>query len=92
MQYFARLQGGDESIFADDLNIFQRFDRNIGDEVIFSTMHRTADDIHEWGTLNRVIFDPAKEAFSILHPRENNGDEFMSSAVERIFPSTSIPR
>ena len=32
--------------------------------------------IHEWGRKNRVSFDPAKEAFVILHPRYGVGATF----------------
>ena len=62
--------------FADDLNAFEIFDRNCASDEIMSKLRVCQSRIHEWGRKNRVSFDPAKEAFVILHPRHGVGATF----------------
>ena len=33
-------------------------------------------ELHKWGAANRVIFDPSKESFHLLHFRFQHGDDF----------------
>ena len=48
-------------MFADDLNVFRKFDRNADNGDIMRTMHVCRERIHKWGRVNRVAFDSAKE-------------------------------
>jgi len=88
--------GGTPSVFADDLNVFQRFDRETPNGDIERTMHLCRVRVHHWGNINRVAFDPGKEHIVILHPRDGCGDPFkllgllvdvkliMQQAIEKI--------
>ena len=62
--------------FADDLNAFQVFDRNCRRELIMNKLRRCQANVHAWGKVNRVEFDPSKEAFNVLHPLNGHGDTF----------------
>ena len=62
--------------FADDLNVFRKFDRRVEHERILSELHHCQARVHAWGQKHRVSFDPAKEAFVIMHPRSGWGDSF----------------
>ena len=53
--------GGSPSVFANDLNVFQRFDREIPNDDIERKMHLCRVRVHKWGNTNRVAFDPGKE-------------------------------
>ena len=59
--------GDSASVFADDLNVFQRFDREIPNDDIERKMHLCRVRVHKWGNTNRVAFDPGKEHIVILH-------------------------
>ena len=54
--------------FADDLNVFRKFDRHADKDHILSELHRCQEKVHAWGQKNRVSFDPEKGAFVIMHP------------------------
>ena len=62
--------------FADDLNAFQSFGRNVHKDIIFSKLRKCQDHVHKWGEANRVDFDPGKEELVILHPRNGYGETF----------------
>jgi len=62
--------------FADDLNAFQSFGRNVHRDVIFSKLRQCQEYVHEWGEVNRVEFDPGKEERVVLHPRNGYGETF----------------
>ena len=49
--------GGRPSIFADDLNVFQEFDRNMTNEEYSEVMAKCRVRIYKWGKMNRVAFD-----------------------------------
>lgn len=72
----ARLHGGSEIMFADDLNIFKIFDRHAADDDIGATLARTRQRVHKWGSLHRVAFDPQKESIAIIHPLLHSQAEF----------------
>ena len=88
--------GGDEAKFADDLSVFQRFDRLKPLAECMATMEKCKDNVHNWGKVNRVSFDAGKEHMMVLHPSESHGDAFrllgcmidvdmrMHSAVEQV--------
>ena len=62
--------------FADDLNVFQEFDRLVPERRIVHKLHECRDEVHAWGQRNRVEFDAGKEHFVILHPTSGVGDDF----------------
>ena len=68
--------GGDAKMFADDLNVFQKFDQKVGNEEIVRTMGVCRERVHKWGRVNRVSFDAGKEHIVILHPIHGQGDPF----------------
>ena len=88
--------GGREALFADDLNVFQEFDRLAPVSACHSQLERCRTRVHSWGRANRVSFDAAKEHVVILHPAEGVGQSFkllgcmidvdlrMNSAVEQV--------
>ena len=88
--------GGEPSVFADDLNVFKRFDKKYPNEDILHDMQLCRVRVHHWGGINRVAFDPGKEHIVVLHPRDGSGDPFkllglmvdvkllMNQAIEKI--------
>jgi len=62
--------------FADDLNAFQSFGRNVHKDIVFAKLRQCQDHVHKWGETNRVEFDPAKEELVIMHPRNGYGETF----------------
>ena len=68
--------GGEPSIFADDLSVFQKFDRKKENNECLRTMHVCRARVHNWGRLNRVAFDPVKEHSIIIHSSQGEGDPF----------------
>ena len=42
----------------------------------FDDLKAAQADLHLWGDANRVLFDPAKESFHVLHSRFHYGDSF----------------
>ena len=59
--FAAKAGGGHEYLFADDLSVFQDFDRHENDEHVMSKMEYTRKRVHEWGKRNRVALDASKE-------------------------------
>jgi len=70
----ARMYGGKESMFADDLNVFQQFQRSVSNADIKSNLADTQREVHKWGDRFRVTFDASKEHFIIIHPVDGEGD------------------
>ena len=68
--------GGNVSKFADDLNVFQTFNKETDNGEILRVMHVCRDRVHRWGRLNRVAFDATKEHLAIIHPLLGEGDDF----------------
>ena len=68
--------GGSESVFADDLNVFQKFDGLASEEAIMETLGQCRERVHKWGRTNRVTFDAAKEHMVVIHPMFAFGDPF----------------
>ena len=66
--------GGQEAIFADDLNVFQIFDRRTPPDEIRSKLQECRTNVHKWGVNNRVVFDAEKEHLAIIHPLLGSGD------------------
>ena len=72
----AKSTGGQEELFADDLTVFQKFDRSLPVEDVKAKLDKCAKNVHKWGATNRVSFDPAKEHVVILHPTVGHGETF----------------
>ena len=83
-------------MFADDLNVFQRFKKGTPLQECKDVMVKCRDSVHKWGKTNRVSFDATKEHIMVIHPSESYGDTFkllgcpmdvdlrMHSAVEQV--------
>ena len=63
-------------MFADDLNVFQEFDRTTNLVDVQSTLQQCRESVHRRGKVNRVSFDPSKEHLVVLHPVEHHGPCF----------------
>ena len=72
----ASSSGGKPSIFADDLSVFQKFDRNTPNADCLHTIETCRSKVHAWGRANRVIFDSTKEHSIILHSIQGEGEPF----------------
>ena len=68
--------GGRAAMFADDLNVFQLFDRQVPVEELMEELSDCRSRVHTWGRTNRVSFDAAKEHLVVMHPSEYHGDPF----------------
>ena len=68
--------GGQEAMFADDLNVFKKHPVSQPNAEIRFQMEATRVEIHRWGRRNRVTFDPSKEHIVILHPAHGEGELF----------------
>ena len=79
--FAARSRGGREALFADDLSIFQTFDRHECDVHIASEMQQTRRCVHEWGARNRVAFESSKEHIVTVHPIFHGEDVFVFLGV-----------
>ena len=62
--------------FADDLSTSKAYPNHICNDVILEDLRATQVAVHEWGVINRVSFDPAKEEFAILSPIDGFGKSF----------------
>ena len=83
-------------MFADDLSVFQEFDRFTPLSECKAKLSKCEAQVHKWGQQNRVGFDASKEHTVILHPSECHGEAFkllgcmidpdlrMHSAVEQV--------
>ena len=72
----AETQGGKAAMFADDLNVFKRFDMAVPNDQVIAVMHATGENVKRWGSFNRVEFDNAKQATAVIHPRHGEGETF----------------
>ena len=63
-------------MFADDLNVFQEFDRLVPLAIVVSILEVCRKRVHAWGRTNRVTFDPGKEHLVIMHPSLGYGAAF----------------
>ena len=59
--------------FADDLNVFKPFLRDISNDVIQDVWNTAQVELHSWGAANGVSFDPTKESFPVLSRRRPFG-------------------
>ena len=56
-----------ETTFADDMNMYKPFLRSINHNEILADLSACQRSLHRWGNGNRVVFDPGKESFHVLH-------------------------
>jgi hypothetical protein len=62
--------------FADDLTVTKEFPPHTPNAYIMETLRTYHVGAHEWGKMNRVEFDPGKEAFAVIHHKEGEGPDF----------------
>ena len=62
-----RRNGFTETVFADDMNAFKRMRRTTPAEEIEQALQSCQMDLHQWGSGNRVTFDPGKESRHVIH-------------------------
>ena len=72
----AQSTGGEEALFADDLSVFQKFDRFLPVADVKAKLSECKEQVYKWGTTNRVSFDEQKEHLVVLHPIYGDGDHF----------------
>ena len=65
----ARGHEGEETMFADDLSIFEHYPLDVPNYVVVGDITKTLDEVHKWGRRNRVEFDRSKERIVISHVR-----------------------
>ena len=53
-------------IVADDLNIFNYFDRDLTDIYINGQLRNLQQELHRWCYANQISFDAGKESFHTL--------------------------
>jgi len=68
--------GTEPAMFADDLNLFKKFDRTSDNDEIKLTMEDCRRQVHFWGRRNRVTFDAGKEHIVVIHLLQGEGEIF----------------
>ena len=63
-------------VYADDLNAFKSFSKDISDDAIWTELDSVQDSLHSWGHQNFVKFDASKESKHILSKRRAAGGDF----------------
>ena len=74
-------RGFTDTVFADDFNCWRPFpvphdDVPAAQATATHELERAQHELHLWGQANRVIFDPSKESFHLLHRRFWSGENF----------------
>ena len=69
-------------IYADDLNAFKAYDRNVSNSTVLSELRTRQLELHRWGKANRVTFDAGKECFCVLSTSDGEGDNFKVLGIE----------
>ena len=67
------INGKRPSPFANDLNVFQDFDRVISNDEILSISQGCRQDVHNWGRANLVMFDSSKGHLIVILPLHARG-------------------
>ncbi len=73
--------GFTETVFADDLNCFRSFGKDVPNPEIMKSLQTCQSNLHSWGRANQVQFDPKKESFHILHREHPCGLDFNTLGV-----------
>ena len=63
-------------LFADDLTGTTSCAVSVSNDILMFELRQMQHRTHEWGHHNQVTFDPSKEFFRVVHPREGVGDPF----------------
>jgi len=64
------------NLFADDLTATTSCASTVSNDILLDELKDIQHRAHEWGNHNQVTFDPAKEYFKVIHPRQGLGDSF----------------
>ena len=72
----ARSTGGQEAMFADDLNMFQAFGLSTPLPDVISQLTTCKQRVHKLGGCEPLCFDAARKHLAVIHPREHHGDSF----------------
>ena len=72
----AESTGGTESKFADDLSVWKTYPAATSNAEVLADLKRCQQQVHEWGTANRVSFDSGKEELLVLHHLQGEGEDF----------------
>ena len=63
----AASMGGQEAMFADDLNIFKEFDQHVPLKQVTEDSQKCRSKVHKWSATSRVSFDPSTELMIVLY-------------------------
>ena len=80
-RFSVNAKGFSETVFADDFNCWQPFfithdEVDSAHAAAFIILREAQQELHLWGQANRVVFDPSKESFHLLHRRFGAGNNF----------------
>ena len=80
-RFSVNAKGFTETVFADDFNCWRSFyithdNVDSARAAAFISLREAQQELHLWGEANRVVFDPAKESFHLLHRRFGAGGNF----------------
>ncbi len=70
-----------ETVFADDLNCFKSFGKDVTILEIMKSLEICQSNLHFRGRANQVQFDPKKESYHILHLYYPCGLDFLTRGV-----------
>ena len=74
-----------ELVFADDLNAFKNFDKDVSDADMHEEMDECQQNLHAWGRANQVEFDPTKESSHILYRTNPDPNTFKLLGVRFVY-------
>ena len=72
----ATTEGFEDTVFADDLNLFRAFPASTGNHLVTAALHTCQHSLHSWRADNQIFFDASKESFHVLHRRRPVGEDF----------------
>jgi len=87
----ATWHGGQEAMFADDLNVFKLFDVSVSNRDVLKDMELTQKKVHRWGDINRVEMDAEKEHTMVIHPLHGEGPDFKLLGCRADVKLTMLP-
>ena len=69
-------------IYADDLNAYRVFDKDVSNDHIRHEMNMCQKELHLWGEANKVSCNASKESMHILARNDPYGDGFRTLGVD----------
>ncbi len=66
--------GYSEVTYADDMNMSKPFPASTSSDAILEDAQECQRELHRWGHGNRVLFDPGKEEFHVIHRAHHRRD------------------